>query len=62
MTQFGGKHTAIASAPVVGGGSAQGTLESFSLGNDGTITGVYSNGLRQRSGSWPWPTSPTRAA
>jgi flagellar hook protein FlgE len=50
MTQFGGKSTAIATSPVVGGGSAVGTLESFSLGNDGTITGVYSNGLRQTIG------------
>jgi flagellar hook protein FlgE len=47
MSQFGGKHTVAASAPTVGGGSAQGSLESFSLGNDGSITGVYSNGLRQ---------------
>jgi flagellar hook protein FlgE len=47
MTQFGGPSTAVASSPVTGGGSAQGTLESFSLGNDGSITGVYSNGLRQ---------------
>ena len=47
VTQFGGPTTAIASSPVTGGGSAQGTLESFSLGNDGSITGVYSNGLRQ---------------
>ncbi len=51
LTQFGGgKTTAIAQSPVVGGGSAVGTLESFSLGNDGTITGVYSNGLRQSIG------------
>ena len=50
MSQFGGKSTAIASAPTVGAGSAQGSLESFSLGNDGTITGVYSNGLRQTIG------------
>ena len=27
-----------------------GTLESFSLGNDGTITGVYSNGQRRAIG------------
>jgi flagellar hook protein FlgE len=47
VTQFGAPTTAIADSPVVGGGSAQGTLESFSLGNDGSITGVYSNGLRQ---------------
>jgi flagellar hook protein FlgE len=51
LTQFGGnKTTAIAQSPVNGGGSAVGTLESFSLGNDGTITGVYSNGLRQTIG------------
>ena len=31
-------------------GYAMGTLESFSLGNDGTITGMYSNGLRQSLG------------
>jgi flagellar hook protein FlgE len=47
MTQYGAPTTAIANSPVTGGGSAQGTLESFSLGNDGSITGVYSNGLRQ---------------
>ena len=50
MTQFGGATTAMANSPVTGGGSAQGTLESFSLGNDGSITGVYSNGLRQTIG------------
>jgi flagellar hook protein FlgE len=27
-----------------------GTLESFGLSNDGTITGIYSNGLRQSLG------------
>ena len=47
MTQFGAPTTALADTPVTGGGSAEGTLESFSLGNDGSITGVYSNGLRQ---------------
>jgi flagellar hook protein FlgE len=50
MTQFGGKTTAIATSPAVGGGATLGTLESFSLGNDGSITGVYSNGLRQTIG------------
>jgi flagellar hook protein FlgE len=50
VTQFAGKSTAIAKAPVDGGGSAAGTLESFSLGDDGTITGVYSNGLREPIG------------
>jgi flagellar hook protein FlgE len=50
VTQFGGKTTAIANSPLNGGGTAVGTLESFSLGNDGSITGVYSNGLRQTIG------------
>jgi flagellar hook protein FlgE len=50
LTQFGGKDTAAATTPLKGGGSALGTLSQFSLGNDGTITGVYSNGLRQPIG------------
>jgi flagellar hook protein FlgE len=50
LTQYGGTSTAAASKPVTGAGSAMGSLESFSLGNDGTITGVYSNGLRQAIG------------
>jgi len=50
VSQFGGKSTVIAQSPVTGGGSALGTLESFSLGDDGTITGVFSNGLRQAIG------------
>jgi flagellar hook protein FlgE len=50
LTQFGSTSTATAVKPVAGGGSAVGSLESFSLGNDGTITGVYSNGLRKAIG------------
>jgi flagellar hook protein FlgE len=50
VSQFGGKSTATATTPAAGAGSALGTLESFSLGNDGTITGIYSNGLRQPIG------------
>jgi flagellar hook protein FlgE len=50
MTQFGGKSTATATPPTTGAGSALGTLETYSLGSDGTITGVYSNGLRQAIG------------
>jgi flagellar hook protein FlgE len=50
VTQFGGTSTATAIKPVTGAGSAMGNLESFSLGNDGTITGVYSNGLRKAVG------------
>jgi flagellar hook protein FlgE len=47
LSQFGGATTI--SAPDQNG-YAQGSLQSFSLGNDGTITGIYSNGLRQSIG------------
>ncbi|WP_456600937.1 flagellar hook protein FlgE [Blastococcus sp. SYSU DS0669] len=47
LTQFGGANTLAAPKP---DGFALGSLQSFSLGNDGTITGVYSNGLRQALG------------
>jgi flagellar hook protein FlgE len=50
VTQYGGKSTATATTPAAGAGSALGTLESFSLGNDGTLTGVYSNGLKKSLG------------
>jgi flagellar hook protein FlgE len=50
ITQFSGASTALASTPVAGGGSAMGTLQSFALGGDGSITGVYSNGQRQLIG------------
>jgi flagellar hook protein FlgE len=50
LTQYGGSTTALAQTPVTGGGSAMGTLQSFSLGDDGSITGVYSNGQRQLIG------------
>jgi flagellar hook protein FlgE len=50
VTQFGGSSTALAKTPVSGGGSAMGTLQSFSLGDDGSITGVYTNGERQKIG------------
>jgi flagellar hook protein FlgE len=47
LSQFGGASNI--SAPDQNG-YAQGSLQSFSLGNDGTITGIYSNGLRQSIG------------
>ncbi|MCU1606383.1 MAG: flgE [Modestobacter sp.] len=47
LTQYGGKTTVTATEQ---DGSAMGTLQSFALSNDGTITGVYSNGLRQSIG------------
>jgi len=49
VTQYGGKASVTPTTPV-GAGSALGTLESFALSNDGTITGVYSNGLRKPLG------------
>ena len=47
MTQFGGANTMTAPDQ---NGFALGSLQSFQLGNDGTIMGVYSNGLRQPIG------------
>jgi flagellar hook protein FlgE len=47
LTQFGGANTITAPDQ---DGFALGSLQSFTLGNDGTITGVYSNGLRQNIG------------
>ncbi len=47
VTQFGGSSTVTAPEQ---DGYAQGSLQSFQLGNDGTIMGVYSNGLRQPLG------------
>jgi flagellar hook protein FlgE len=47
VTQFGGDSTVEATGQ---NGYALGSLQSFTLGNDGTITGVYSNGLRQSLG------------
>jgi flagellar hook protein FlgE len=49
VTQYGGKASVTPTTPV-GAGSALGTLESFGLSGDGTITGVYSNGLRKPLG------------
>jgi flagellar hook protein FlgE len=50
LTQYGGSTTAQAQKPVTGSGAAMGSLQSFALGNDGTITGVYSNGERRSIG------------
>ena len=47
VTQYGGASTVEATGQ---DGFALGSLQSFTLGNDGTITGVYSNGLRQPLG------------
>lgn len=51
LTQYGGETTAQAQKPVTGAGAAMGSLQSFSLGNDGTITGVYSNQERRTIGT-----------
>jgi flagellar hook protein FlgE len=47
LSQFGGTNTLTAPGQ---DGFALGSLESFTLGNDGTITGVYSNNMRQPLG------------
>jgi flagellar hook protein FlgE len=47
LTQFGGANTLAAPKP---DGYTLGSLQSFTLGNDGTIVGVFSNGLRQPLG------------
>lgn len=44
MTQFGGASTASALSQ---DGSAVGGLQTFSISPDGTVVGVFSNGLRQ---------------
>jgi flagellar hook protein FlgE len=49
LTQFGGKSDAAAKTTAESG-SAMGVLEGYSLANDGTIVGLYSNGLRQSIG------------
>ncbi|OMQ16434.1 hypothetical protein A7K94_0202470 [Modestobacter sp. VKM Ac-2676] len=49
LTQFGGSSTAAGKSNELTG-SALGVLESYSLSNDGTIVGLYSNGLRQPLG------------
>jgi flagellar hook protein FlgE len=49
LTQFGGKSDAAAKA-TADSGSAMGVLQGYSLSNDGTIVGTYSNGLKQSLG------------
>jgi flagellar hook protein FlgE len=51
LTQYGGSTAVSTAVPTTGtAGSAMGTLQSISLGDDGTITGVFSNGLRKAVG------------
>jgi flagellar hook protein FlgE len=49
LTQYGGKSDAAAK-DTAQSGSAMGVLQGYSLSNDGTIVGIYSNGLRQSIG------------
>jgi flagellar hook protein FlgE len=49
LNQFGGASTAAVKENAQSG-SALGTLQSYSLSNDGTVIGLYSNGLRQPIG------------
>jgi flagellar hook protein FlgE len=49
LTQFGGKSDAAAKT-TADSGSAMGVLQGYSLASDGTIVGIYSNGLRQNIG------------
>jgi flagellar hook protein FlgE len=44
ITQFGGANTA---AVLSQNGSTMGTLQSYSIAPDGTVNGVFSNGLKQ---------------
>jgi flagellar hook protein FlgE len=53
IAQYGSGNTVTASTKGIDPidlGFGMGSLQSFQLGNDGTITGVYSNGLRQSLG------------
>jgi flagellar hook protein FlgE len=47
LTQYGAASSVAATDQ---DGSAMGTMQSFTLGNDGMITGVFSNGLKQPIG------------
>jgi flagellar hook protein FlgE len=44
LTQFGGANTAVVLSQ---NGAAMGTLQSYAISPDGTIVGVFSNGLKQ---------------
>jgi flagellar hook protein FlgE len=51
LSQYGGTSAVSSTPPTTGtAGSAMGTLQSITLGDDGTITGVFSNGLRKAVG------------
>ena len=48
LTQYGGVSSSAVTSQ--GGGSAPGTLQGFSISPDGTVVGVFSNGLKQNLG------------
>ena len=48
LTQYGGTPSATVTSQ--GGGSAPGTLQGFTISPDGTLVGVFSNGLKQNLG------------
>jgi flagellar hook protein FlgE len=50
LTQYGGQASLQAVTPMTGGGSASGSLQSFTVTPDGSIVGVFSNGLKQTLG------------
>ncbi len=47
ISQYGGKNTV---APQGQDGSPMGSLQSFTIGSDGVVVGVFSNGLKQAMG------------
>jgi flagellar hook protein FlgE len=47
VTEFGGANTLAATSQ---DGSAEGSMQSFTIGDDGTLVGVFSNGLKQSLG------------
>ncbi len=47
VTQFGGKNSV---APQSQNGSPMGALQAFTIGSDGVLVGVFSNGLKQPMG------------
>ncbi len=48
LTQYGGAASATVTSQ--GGGAAPGTLQGFTISPDGTLVGVFSNGLKQNLG------------
>ena len=47
MTEYGGENSFQTDTPATGAGSAAGSLQSFTISPDGTLIGVFTNGLKQ---------------